>query len=454
MAANFGKNYKISIFGESHGSALGINIDGIPAGTELDLEFISQEMRRRAPGRSKLTTPRVEKDEFEILSGFFDGKTTGTPLAMIIRNSNQRSKDYSELKRKPRPGHADWSGFNRYNGFNDIRGSGHFSGRITASLVFAGAIAKQILKSQGILIAAHIKSVKDIEDRDFVESDITEENIEKLRNMTLPVLNEEIVEKIEKAVEILKNGGVAVFPTDTVYGIGSLPEKESVEKIYKIKKRDFSKKIIALINDRKILKDLVNETEEDMKKFSKIFDECWPGELTVIFRANCDFTKKFDEKMKTIGIRIPKNKIALEIIEKSGGVVLTTSANISGESAVKRIEDLSKELIKNVDIIYLLDKGKIIGAICNGASFLCLHGFLNNVKHTGNGLDQLKQWGGIGYTNAENYVEAQAVSDKNIVTANGVGHLEFTREMLLLLEANTPENIASWYDFYKNGFVR
>ena len=201
MGANFGKNYKISIFGESHGSALGINIDGLPAGTKLDLEFITQEMRRRAPGRSKLTTPRVEKDEFEILSGFFDGKTTGTPLAMIIRNSNQRSKDYSELKRKPRPGHADWSGMNRYGGFNDIRGSGHFSGRITASLVFAGAIAKQILKEQGILIAAHIKSVKDIEDRDFVESDVTEENIEKLRNMTLPVLNEEIVEKIEKVVE-------------------------------------------------------------------------------------------------------------------------------------------------------------------------------------------------------------------------------------------------------------
>ena len=101
-----------------------------------------------------------------------------------------------------------------------------------------------------------------------------------------------------------------------------------------------------------------------------------------------------------------------------------------------------------------LDNGKIVGAICNGASFLCSHGFLNNVKHTGNGLDQLKKWGDIVYTNAENYVEAQAVSDKNIVTANGVGHLEFTREMLLLLEANTPENIASWYDFYKNGFVR
>lgn len=101
-----------------------------------------------------------------------------------------------------------------------------------------------------------------------------------------------------------------------------------------------------------------------------------------------------------------------------------------------------------------LDKGKIIGAICNGASFLCSHGFLNNVKHTGNGLDQLKKWGGPGYTNAENYVEVQAVSDKNIVTANGVGHLEFTREMLLLLKANSPEQIDKWYDFYKNGFVR
>ena len=101
-----------------------------------------------------------------------------------------------------------------------------------------------------------------------------------------------------------------------------------------------------------------------------------------------------------------------------------------------------------------LDKGKIIGAICNGASFLCSHGFLNNVKHTGNGLDQLKKWGGEKYTNEAGYVEAQAVSDKNIVTANGVGHLEFTREMLLLLKANSPEQIDAWYDFYKNSFVR
>lgn len=101
-----------------------------------------------------------------------------------------------------------------------------------------------------------------------------------------------------------------------------------------------------------------------------------------------------------------------------------------------------------------LDDGKIVGAICNGASFLCAHGFLNNVKHTGNGLDQLKLWGGEHYTNEAGYIAAQAVSDKNIVTANGVGHLEFTREILLLLKANTPDQIDQWYDFYKNGFVR
>lgn len=234
MGANFGKNYCVSIFGESHGAALGINIDGIPAGTELDLEFISEEMRRRAPGRSELSTPRAEKDEFEILSGFVNGKTTGTPLAMIIRNTDQRSKDYSEIARKPRPGHADWSGLNRYDGFNDIRGSGHFSGRITASLVFAGSIAKQILKEKGILIAAHIKSLKNIKDRDFTEEDISLENIHKLRNMLLPVLNEEIIPEMEKVILKAKEnsnsvgGTVEIGVTGLKAGIGD-PFFESME---------------------------------------------------------------------------------------------------------------------------------------------------------------------------------------------------------------------------------
>lgn len=234
MGANFGKNYCISIFGESHGNALGINIDGIPAGTELNLDFISEEMKRRAPGKSELTTSRTEKDEFEILSGFVNGRTTGTPLAMIIRNTNQKSKDYGEIVKKPRPGHADWAGLSRYNGFNDIRGGGHFSGRITAPLVFAGAVAKQILKEKGILIAAHVKSIKDIQDRDFEEKDITQENIDRLRNMILPVLNENIVPDMEKTILKAKEeknsvgGIVEIIITGIKAGIGD-PFFESME---------------------------------------------------------------------------------------------------------------------------------------------------------------------------------------------------------------------------------
>lgn len=234
MAANFGKNYKISLFGESHGVALGINIDGIPAGTNLDLEFIKEEMKRRAPGKSKLTTSRKEKDEFEILSGYFNGVTTGTPLAMIIRNEDQKSKDYSEFRKKPRPGHADWSGMNRYDGYNDIRGSGHFSGRITTSIVFAGAIAKQILQRQGILIGAHIKSLKDIKDRNFEEKDINIEQINQLRKMILPTLNRNAAIEMEKAImkareeENSLGGIVEIMVKGVEAGVGD-PFFESIE---------------------------------------------------------------------------------------------------------------------------------------------------------------------------------------------------------------------------------
>ena len=151
----------------------------------------------------------------------------------------------------------------------------------------------------------------------------------------------------ENIIKVIKSGGVVVFPTDTVYGIGALPQKEPVAKIYKIKKRDFSKKIIALISDKKILKDLVQESCENMLKIDRILEKYWPGELTVIFRANKNFTHKFDAQMETIGIRIPKNKLALELIEKAGGILLTTSANISGKNAVSQISDLDLEIQKN-----------------------------------------------------------------------------------------------------------
>ena len=126
MSVMCGNNFKLSIFGESHGNAIGITIDGLPIGFEINMDKVLIEMKRRAPGRSNLSTPRKEEDLPEILSGFFEGKTTGAPLCAIIRNSNTKSKDYSILKDVMRPGHADYTGNIRYDGFNDYRGGGHF----------------------------------------------------------------------------------------------------------------------------------------------------------------------------------------------------------------------------------------------------------------------------------------------------------------------------------------
>ena len=145
-----------TIFGESHGPAIGVVLTGLPSGLELNMEAVALEMARRAPGRDKTSTPRKETDAVEILSGLFEGKTTGTPLCALIRNTDTRSKDYSKLKDLPRPGHADYTASLRYGGFADYRGGGHFSGRLTAPLVFAGAVAKQLLAQRGIAVESKI----------------------------------------------------------------------------------------------------------------------------------------------------------------------------------------------------------------------------------------------------------------------------------------------------------
>ena len=189
MSGMWGNNLKLSIFGESHGNAIGITVDGLPTGFKICMDKVLDEMKRRAPGRSKLSTPRKEEDLPEILSGYFEGKTTGAPLCAIIRNSNTKSKDYSILKDVMRPGHADYTGNIKYNGFNDYRGGGHFSGRITAPLVFAGAICKQVLETKGIKVIAHVKSIGDIEDKSFLDIDITQD-IEKLfKGKELPLID-------------------------------------------------------------------------------------------------------------------------------------------------------------------------------------------------------------------------------------------------------------------------
>ncbi len=163
----YGKLLRVSIFGESHSAGIGVVIDGLPGGAKIDMEEVSAAMARRAPNKTKASTKRAEKDIPEILSGYINGRATGTPLCAIIRNTDTRSQDYGNLEQLMRPGHADYAGRVKYNAANDIRGGGHFSGRLTAPVVFAGSIARQLLAAEGIHIGAHIKRIGDIEDRDF-----------------------------------------------------------------------------------------------------------------------------------------------------------------------------------------------------------------------------------------------------------------------------------------------
>ena len=235
MSSIWGNRIKISIFGESHSEAIGGVIDGIPSGIQLNLREIESDMKRRAPGNSGISTPRKEKDEVEILSGYFNEYTTGTPLAFIIRNSNTRSGDYDILKDIMRPGHGDYTGKIRYKGYNDYRGGGHFSGRLTAPLVFMGAIAKQyIFEKNKIKIVSRIKKIGSYEDDPIDINHIEDDMINKLSSMTLPTINKNISAHMEKYILELKSHGDSVggiiqcICRDVPAGLGS-PFFESFE---------------------------------------------------------------------------------------------------------------------------------------------------------------------------------------------------------------------------------
>ena len=164
MSSTYGERLKLSIFGQSHGAAIGMTLDHIPAGLPVDLEALQEFLSRRAPGQDDFSTPRREEDRPEFLSGIVDGYTCGAPIAAMIRNSNTRSGDYSNLKDCPRPGHADYTAQIKYGGYQDVAGGGHFSGRLTAPLCIAGGLCKQWLARRGIQIGAHIATIAGIPD--------------------------------------------------------------------------------------------------------------------------------------------------------------------------------------------------------------------------------------------------------------------------------------------------
>lgn len=204
MSSVIGNKVKLSVFGESHGEAIGCVIDGLPAGIKLDFDEIYKDMARRAPGRDGASTPRLEKDIPKILSGVIGNVTTGAPLAMVIENTNVKSGDYENIMIVPRPSHSDYPAFVKYGGFNDVRGGGHFSGRLTAPLTFAGAVAKQALANRGITVGAHIKRIGEVSENGFELNCIDKKLLRSLSDKAFAVISPESEEKMRAEIEKYK----------------------------------------------------------------------------------------------------------------------------------------------------------------------------------------------------------------------------------------------------------
>ena len=206
MSSTYGEHLKLSIFGQSHGNAIGMVLDGIPAGLPVDLELLQQFLNRRAPGRADWATSRKEGDVPEFLSGLFEGFTCGAPIAATIPNTNSRSSDYRNLLTQPRPGHADFTADTKYGGYQDYRGGGHFSGRLTAPLCIAGGLCKQWLEAMGIRIGAHILAIGEQGDHYF---DPLDPELDAVGNL-FPVLDVESGEAMQELIAQAKAAGDSV----------------------------------------------------------------------------------------------------------------------------------------------------------------------------------------------------------------------------------------------------
>ena len=208
MSSTYGENLKLSIFGQSHGPAIGMTLDGIPAGMPVDMDKLQTFLNRRAPGNADYATPRKEADRPEFLAGILDGFTCGAPIAATIANTNTRSGDYENLKNVPRPGHADYTAHVKYGGYQDVSGGGHFSGRLTAPLCIAGGLCKQWLEEMGIEIHGHIISIAGITDSparlDFANPDLS------LLSPNFPVISDEAMDAMTAKIRRAKEKGDSV----------------------------------------------------------------------------------------------------------------------------------------------------------------------------------------------------------------------------------------------------
>lgn len=206
MKNTFGNSISLTLFGESHGAYIGAVLDGLAPGIAIDDDFIKAQLFLRRPS-GKISTSRREEDEYKIVSGVFEGKTTGTPLTVLIPNTAHHSADYSATRALPRPGHADYTAYRKYHGYEDYRGGGHFSGRVTAALVAAGAVILSALRQKGILIGTHIRNCAGISDRRF--DNITEDII-SLSSKPFPVLDDDKGASMRGAIEAAASQGDSV----------------------------------------------------------------------------------------------------------------------------------------------------------------------------------------------------------------------------------------------------
>lgn len=323
MSSTYGDKIKISVFGESHGNGIGVVIDGLPAGVKIDMDRVLVQMARRAPGKDKTATPRLEKDFPNVLSGMLDNTLTGAPLCAVIENTNTRSGDYSNLLSCPRPGHSDYAAFVKYNGANDIKGGGHFSGRITAPIVFAGAVCRQILEQKDIKIAAHIASIGNVDDERFNPVEIENSLIEKLNLSAFALIDDSAEQKMRDEVEKARTsldsvgGTIECAVTGIEAGIGD-PMFDGVEGVIAkavfgvpaIKGIEFGKGFeLARMrgsqsNDPFRYKDgkVVTETNN----MGGILGGITNG-MPVIFRAAVKPTPSISQKQKTVDLQKKEN---------------------------------------------------------------------------------------------------------------------------------------------------
>ncbi|MBR5372720.1 MAG: chorismate synthase [Oscillospiraceae bacterium] len=209
MASAFGEHLRVSVYGESHGNGIGALVEGLPAGFPVDTDALMQFMQRRQGGNNALSTSRKEPDIPEFVSGVTEGRTNGFPLCITIKNTNTRSGDYSELRDKPRPSHADYPAFVKWGGMADMRGGGHFSGRLTAPVCAAGGIAKQILASKNIFVGAHIARIAGIADEAFpLQPDAA--LFDEIAAKAFPVISDAAGEKMQAAILDARSAGDSV----------------------------------------------------------------------------------------------------------------------------------------------------------------------------------------------------------------------------------------------------